>query len=233
MSNHYHQSISQAVKFFWETKDKQMSVSAETSARGSVNGGKQLDGFLKLLKEVGRSAGVPDECMYDINNYLPGYFRSSKDWDFLIISPSGNLLVAIELKSQVGSYGNNFNNRAEESIGTATDFWTAYRDNEFSTIETPWVGYIMLIGDDKKSARPVINHNNHYPVLPEFINASYIDRYRILCEKLMVERLYTHTCLIASSDKDSWRDVTIKLSIDRFIQSLQGYLTGCASEFNR
>ncbi|MBD5312508.1 MAG: hypothetical protein HDS13_10210 [Bacteroides sp.] len=28
---------------------------------------------------------------------------------------SGKLLVLIELKSQVGSYGNNFNNRAEEA----------------------------------------------------------------------------------------------------------------------
>jgi len=50
-----------------------------------------------------------------------GRFRSSKNWDFLVITPRKKLLVAIELKSQVGSYGNNFNNRAEEAIGSAVD----------------------------------------------------------------------------------------------------------------
>ena len=40
----------------------------------------------------------------------------------------GRLLAVIELKSQVGpSFGNNFNNRTEEAIGSAVDFWTAYR----------------------------------------------------------------------------------------------------------
>ncbi|MBD5252770.1 MAG: restriction endonuclease [Barnesiella sp.] len=224
--------VARAITLFWETKDRQLKYSVDTSNRGAVVAGKQLDGFIDLLRHIGRSAGIPDECMFDRNNYLPGYFRSSKDWDFLIISPSGNLLVAIELKSQVGSYGNNFNNRAEEAIGTATDFWTAFRENEFPTYGTPCLGYIMLIGDDDKSSAPVRNHCNHYQVLPEFDNASYIDRYRILCEKLMTERLYTCSCLIASSDKSSYRDISDQLSISRFINSLNGYLIGCAGEFN-
>lgn len=53
---------------------------------------------------------------------MPGYYRATKDWDFLIVSEKGNLVAAIELKSQVGSYGNNLNNRTEESLGSAEDF---------------------------------------------------------------------------------------------------------------
>lgn len=42
------------------------------------------------------------------------------------------MIAAVELKSQVGpSFGNNCNNRTEEAIGTAHDFWTAYREGAF------------------------------------------------------------------------------------------------------
>lgn len=91
----------------------------------------------------------------------------------------------------------------------------------------------MLIGDDEKSTIPVRNYTNHYPVLKEFENASYIDRYKILCEKLMTERLYTSVCLIRTKDAKTFSDVTEGLSIARFTNSLKGYLTGCASEFNK
>lgn len=222
-----------AINFFWKTKNNQLNRSSDSSNRGAVVGGKQLDGFLTLLKEACLSVGVPSECIFDKNNYIPGFFRSSKDWDFIIISPSGKLLVLIELKSQVGSYGNNFNNRTEEALGNATDLWTAYREQEFPTLGTPWVGYLMVIGDDEKSTSPVRNYTNHFPVLKEFDNASYIDRYRILCEKLMTERLYTSACLIRTKNSKTYSDATESLSIVRFIDSLKGYLIGCESEFNR
>jgi len=35
---------------------------------------------------------------------------------------------AIELKSRVGSFGNNVNNRTEEAIGNAADIWRAYEE---------------------------------------------------------------------------------------------------------
>lgn len=165
------------------------------------------------------------------NNYVPGFFRSSKDWDFIIISPKGRLIAIIELKSQIGSYGNNFNNRTEEALGNATDFWTAYRENQFPTRGTPWVGYMMLIGRDNRSITPVRNYTNHYPVRKEFENSSYIDRYRILCEKLMTERLYTASCLLWTSNASTYGCVSDQLSIERFVKSLQGYLIGCKDEF--
>ena len=114
-------NIEQAINFFWDTKNRQLTDSGDTSNRGSVVGGKQMDGFEELLRSVAINAGVPEEYIITDNNYLPGYFRSSKDWDLVIISPSKKLIAAIELKSQIGSYGNNFNNRTEEAIGSAVD----------------------------------------------------------------------------------------------------------------
>lgn len=83
-----------------------LAHSTDKSNRGVVVGGKQLDGFIGILKNLALSVGINESCIYTKNNYLPGYFRSSKDWDFIILTPSNKLLVAIELKSQVGSYGN-------------------------------------------------------------------------------------------------------------------------------
>jgi hypothetical protein len=46
---------------------------------------------------------------------LPGYFRPEKKWDLVIVA-DGQLIAAMELKSQAGpSFGNNFNNRTEEA----------------------------------------------------------------------------------------------------------------------
>lgn len=227
-----HQSLSDAVRQFWDTKSTQLISAESSNSRGSVVGGKQLDGFLTLLKDACISVGIPSSCIYDRHNYVPGFFRSTKDWDLIIISPSGKLIAAVELKSQIGSYGNNFNNRAEEALGSATDLWTAYRERQFLTYGTPWVGYLMLIGYDDKSTVPVRNYENHFAVRPEFINASYIDRYRILLEKLTSERLYTATCLLYTKDRDDFGNVGTEISIERFINSLQGFLIGCLDEFN-
>lgn len=75
-------STAEAVESFWRTKNKQLMRSSDSSNRGAVVGGKQMDGFLKLLRDACLSVGVPPKCIYDNNNYIPGFFRSSKDWDF-------------------------------------------------------------------------------------------------------------------------------------------------------
>ena len=119
MNYNFQHEIKNAIHQFWQTKKNQLAHSTDKSNRGAVVGGKQLDGFIIILKKLALSAGVKENYIYTKNNYLPGYFRSSKDWDFIILTPSKKLLVAIELKSQIGSYGNNFNNRTEEALGSA------------------------------------------------------------------------------------------------------------------
>ena len=97
----YTKLVSKAVKFFWNTKKRQLKDSGDASNRGAVVGGKQMDGFIDLLKKVATDAGVPAKCIITDKNYLPGFFRSSKDWDMLIIAPSGKLIAAIELSSVI------------------------------------------------------------------------------------------------------------------------------------
>ena len=223
MNMDYNNSISSAVKSFWVTKEKQ----------GNVLAGKQLDAFLELLTLVAVDAGVPKECVYLKNNHIPGYYRATKDWDLLIISPKGNLVAAIELKSQVGSYGNNLNNRTEESLGSSEDFWTAFREGSFRCNQSPWLGYMMVVGKDKGSAHVVKVSEPHYEDRPEFKGASYLDRYRILCERLVLEHKYSAVALIATSGKNHYESLCDRISIESFISSFRGHLLGLENEFSK
>lgn len=227
----YSKRIAKAVSFFWKTKKRQLRDSGDTSNRGAVVGGKQMDGFIDLLKHVAQDAGIPSSAIITDQNYLPGYFRSSKDWDMLIIAPTGKLIAAIELKSQVGSYGNNFNNRTEEAIGSAVDLWTAFREGQFPNQQAPWLGWLMVVGRDTASERPVRNYEPFFPVRPEFNDACYLDRYRILCEKLILERHYTSAALLWTRDKNSYGELSPEISVQRFISSFRSYLSGVIDEF--
>lgn len=231
MSYKYENEIKNAILLFWQTKTNQLAHSTDKSNRGAVTGGKQLDGFIVILKKLALSAGVKRNCIFTKNNYLPGYFRSSKDWDFVILTPSRKLLVAIELKSQIGSYGNNFNNRTEEALGSAVDFWTAFRKDQFPHQEAPWLGYLMIVGKDEKSTVSVKNYENHFPVREEFHGTSYLERYKILCQKLIQERHYTSTALLWTNDKEDFGDVEGSISFTSFLNSLYGYIIGHAHEF--
>lgn len=228
----YENLINRAVKYFWDVRISQkLANHTETTNRGAVLGGQQMNGFAEIMKQVAISVGVPENCIVTKGSNIPGYYRSSKNWDFLITAPNGKLITLIEFKSQIGSYGNNFNNRCEEAIGSSVDFWTAFRENLFPNQQAPWLGYLMLVGKDPASTCAIRNQGNLFPLLPEFNNASYIDRYHILCRKLVLERNYTAVALAWTSSDCSFGSVSEELSIEHFIQSFAGYLKGVIYEF--
>lgn len=197
-------SLRKSVRHFWATRSGQVSKqrskgNSDQGERGAVTGGKQMDGFVALVARIVTKCGLPSSCIF-LNSRLelPGYFRPEKKWDLLVVDENV-LLAAIEFKSQVGpSFGNNFNNRSEEAIGTAQDLWTAYREGAFSTSVRPWLGYLMLLEECEKSTSPVAVRESHFPVFSEFVGASYSSRYQILLTKLMRERLYDSTCFLTS-----------------------------------
>ena len=136
----------------------------------------------------------------------------------------GRLLAGIEFKSQVGSFGNNYNNRAEEAIGSATDIWAAYREGAFKPSARPWLGYLMLLEKAPRSLSPVQAREPHFKVFPEFKEASYAKRYEILLTKLVRERLYDAACFLMSNATDGRKGVysepAPELNFQNFIASL-------------
>jgi len=171
--------VREAVKFYWETRAKQTVRQAtfggrDQGLRAAVTGGAQMDGFIELLAKLVIEAGIDRSHIYYRESLeLPGYFRPTKQWDFLVVV-KGQLVAALEAKSQVGpSFGNNFNNRTEEAMGSALDLWTAFREKRFGTETRPWLGYFFLLDDCPKSQAAVGVKEPHFKVFEEFRNSSY------------------------------------------------------------
>lgn len=201
----YQTKTREAVQAFWGNREKarQKQIEAgkvDAGERSGVTAGKNMDGFISLIIDLVNANGLSHAVIHQKRRLLtlPGFFRPTKLWD-LVITHEGRLIAAVELKSHIGpSFGNNCNNRAEEAIGTAHDFWTAYRDGAFGKHPRPFLGWFILVEDAVRSRTPVKERSPHFGVFPEFLNASYLQRYNILCQKLIQENLYTAASVISS-----------------------------------
>lgn len=236
----YESKARTAIRGFWKCRDdacKKQAASGKSDQgeRAGVTAGKNMDGFVSLVADIVRANGLAHAEIHLERAVLtlPGYFRPTKLWDLLVIH-QGELIAAIELKSQVGpSFGNNFNNRAEESIGTAHDFWTAYREGAFGKQPRPFAGWLMLVEDAPKSRAPVKDKSPHFPVSDEFRNASYLKRYDVLCQRLVQEQLYSSATVIASPraaiSSGEYSELSDMTSLKTFVSLLAGHVAAQAS----
>lgn len=220
-----------AIRQFWRTRERQAKTQGaktgqrDRGARSAVTGGAHLDGFADLIRELLVEAGISDAAVHRRTRAeLPGYYRAEKKWDIVVVA-DGRLLATVEFKAQVGpSFGNNYNNRAEEALGNATDYWAAFREGAFQGSPKPWLGYLMLLEDAPGSRNPVSVVEPHFPVFPEFRDASYAKRYEILLLKMVRERLYDAASLILSPSgagrNGSFSEPCPELSFANFAESL-------------
>jgi len=167
--------VSRAVAHYWLTRQEQSqkqstSGRSDQGARSAVTGGAQMDGFISLITDLIVEAGAEKSTIFHSSHLeLPGFFRPTKEWDLLLVKDN-QLVLALEAKSQVGpSFGNNFNNRTEEAMGSALDLWTAYREGAYNKTIKPWLGYVFLLEDCPASRRPVRVQEPHFKVFPEFV----------------------------------------------------------------
>ncbi len=228
-----HRRVAKAVASYWATRRRQSARQGDAGqrdqgARRAVTGGAQMDGFIALLTEVIQEAGIPSQDIFHNTALeLPGYFRPTKEWDLLVVR-HGELILGLESKSQVGpSFGNNFNNRTEEAMGSALDLWTAYREGAFNKAVRPWLGYLFLLEDCEGSRRPVKVKEPHFKVLPEFVEASYGKRYELFCRKLVRERHYDASAFLLSEAKlgmkGAFTEPAVDLTFLQFAQSLAAH----------
>ena len=225
---------------FWGNREKarQKQIEAgkvDAGERAGVTAGKNMDGFIALVIDLVRANGLGHADIHQKRAVLtlPGYFRPTKLWDLLVIN-EGRLIAAVELKSQVGpSFGNNFNNRTEEAIGTAHDLWTAYREGAFGKHPKPFVGWMMMVEDEPASRAPVRDTSPHFPVFKEFQGASYLKRYDILCQRLVQEQLYTTAALLASPrtavTTGEFNALSEMTNLKTFVTTLAGHIAAEAA----
>lgn len=201
-----------------------------------MTGGAQMNGFINLVRDLLCESGLQQAHIYcEKHVEIPGWYRPEKKWDLLIVSDS-KLIAGIEFKSQVGSFGNNYNNRTEEAIGSAVDIWAAYREGAFKPSARPWLGYLMLLEEAPASVSRVRAREPHFKVFPEFKEASYARRYEILLTKLVRERLYDAACFLMSNAKDGPRgrysEPAAELGFQNFVASLMAKAIAIANTEN-
>lgn len=239
----YETKAREAVQAFWGNREKarQKQIEAgkaDQGERAGVTAGKNMDGFIALVIDIVKANGLAHAQIHQQRAVLtlPGYFRPTKLWDLLVIH-KGQLIAAIELKSQVGpSFGNNFNNRTEEAIGTAHDLWTAYREGAFGKQPRPFVGWMMLVEDAAASRAPVRDSSPHFAVFKEFQGASYLKRYDLLCQRLVQEQLYTTAALMTSprsaAESGEYAGLSDMTSFKTFVTSLAGHVAAEAARLS-
>ena len=233
MNKSLQRRVGEAIKLFWLTRERQgvqqgsASGMRDVGLRAAVTGGKHLDGFTEICRDLFIENGVPEvHVFWRTRKELPGFYRPEKNWDLVVVADE-QLLAVIEFKAQVGpSFGNNFNNRVEEAIGNATDLWAAYREGAFKPSSRPWLGYVFILEDCPKSRAPVKVKQPHFAVFPEFADASYSERYEIFLTKLLRERLYDGACLLLTKKTDGKRgrftSPSEELSFTAFAAALAG-----------
>ena len=238
--------LANAVKHFWKTRGsqhaKQGAVSGKKDAgtRGAVTGGKHADGFVELIAAIVRHAGLKNveiRTAVKKQRTLPGYFRPAKEWDLVVLSGK-DLVAVVEVKSQVGSFGNNFNNRVEEALGNATDFWHAYSRGLYTPSTRPWLGYLFMLQDSPGSSGPTKRINlAPYAVDDKFQELSYAKRYEEVCLRLVRERLYDAACFFTSGSLDGlkgkFNQPNAELAVRNFALSLHARASAFAQVSQR
>ena len=238
----YQVRLAAAVRQFWKTRARQDARQGKTTGerdagnRTAVTGGKHLDGFVQLVQDVLVESGLSRVSVHTRKRdvALPGFFRPTKEWDLIAVHDK-RLLAIVEFKSQVGSFGNNFNNRVEEALGNATDLHTAYREGAFKPSPAPWLGYLMLLQQVPESTKPVTVKEPHFSVLRAWRGTpSYAKRYELFCQRLVRERLYDAACFLLSEEergRDGWyTEPSDELTFQDFAASLKGRVTALVQQ---
>jgi hypothetical protein len=250
-----------AIKHWWKSKSVNAKGIAQVQGgtRDSNLRGDTMDGFRDVIIERLLSIGVSRDDIYFgsqlavLASNLPSYFRATKNWDVVVckeahhkrlVDPNAGdtmLIATIEFKSQEKSIGNNQNNRIEESIGNAHDFWASYENRNFLRLTPrPWLGYLFVgrYGDEDelktvKIRQPII------PVDPVFAGAdpaarsrgtnfpgpSYADRYKIFLERVIAKKLYDGACFLVTHEAiakqvPNYRVLFPQLSGEQFLDAL-------------
>lgn len=239
--------LQKAVQSYWDAraknKEKQVeSGKIDAGTRGEVTGGTQMGALEVLVSDILCEAGLK---RLDVRTRtaleLPGYFRATKKWDLIVVS-EGQLVLAMEFKSQAGkSIGNNVNNRSEEAVGSAKDLWTAYREGRFGEgAPTPFLGYLFLLEDRANVKEPVANKEPYFEVdsafrgpaapvtkggVTKYKGVSYAERYELLCRRLVLERIYNAACFLMATNAKSTviSQPSQDLTFARFAAALRGH----------
>jgi hypothetical protein len=227
-----HQRVRAALEVMWATRriqaEKQIEAGrVDAGVRGEATGGRHMDAFAALLGELASAAGYETADIRMRKGIdVPGFYRPTKQWD-VVVTRRDRLCAAVELKSIAGSFSKNLNNRTEEALGSATDVWAAFKEGTLGA-NPPWLGYLFVIRSAPASTVPVKVRRAVRPIDTVFERTSYVDRYGILCERMVRERVYSGAAYIAADEAGgTYSEPVDDLGFASFSRAFFGHLVGC------
>lgn len=235
-----------AINHWWTSKGSATSK-AQGGTRDANLHGKTMDGFAEVIRKFLVEMGVNKDHIFSgghltkTPSILPSYFRPSKNWDLIVlgnsrfhpaVGDSGDqpiLYAAVEFKSQDKSIGNNQNNRLEESIGNAHDFWVTYAHSGFARqLPKPWLGYLFVGKYDPASDNtPVRVKQPHFLAMDVFrkedqdtaeifSGPSYAERYKLFMKQSVGARLYDAGAFIVTDDTIKRKNPNHRIPLPEF-----------------
>jgi len=143
-------------------------------------------------------------------------------------------MAALKFKSQVGpSYGNNANNRAEESVGDGPRFLDCLSGGSLwpAAPAIPWMGCSRRGRAGCSLADP--RHFSSLSSVPRVPRRLDLKRSELLCERLVKEKLYTATAAVASPltavETVEYADLSELSSLRNFVTSFAAHIAAEAS----
>jgi len=231
----FKKDLDAALRALWRMRAKAREKSKEKTGRGEATAGKHMDPLSALLKQFIVDAGLKDAQFFeDRRAALPGYFRPLKTWD-LVVKYGDALAIAIELKSQIGSYGNNFNNRIEEALGSAVDLHYSYTEGSLqshlvknqSRALPPFRGWLMVFPYVEETIAPKkIPYTPLFPIDDAFLVkeknkrpqlTAYEARYREFVQRVMAQRLYDAAAIVFTAPEEGYLS---DYNLDNFLSLL-------------
>jgi hypothetical protein len=225
-----------ALAELWRMRQAAREKSKEKSGRGEATSGRHMDPLSTLLVRFIRESGLEGAEFYmDRRAALPGYFRPIKTWDLAVVR-DGALIMALELKSHIGSYGNNFNNRVEEALGSAVDLGTALVEGVLrehvpnvagTGVMKPFRGWLMVLPWEEATEKTTkVPFTPLFPLDPAFLAkddrhlVSYADRYKLFVQRTVLKGHYDAAALILSRPHS---EDYASYNLDVFLRGLFAY----------
>ncbi|WEV59071.1 endonuclease [Bifidobacterium sp. ESL0728] len=208
-----------------EAKEQQETHGqADQGNREGITSGKHLDKLAELIADDLVKKGFDKDGIHIKRGELsiPGWFRPTKAWD-IVAFHENELVAAVELKTINSSFGNNANNRVEESLGSAVDAQTASSENLLgNSAVPPALGYVMLVRDCEDSRKITKPKSKFYSIDQVFNNKSYLDRFQILCTRLRQKNMYNAVWLaFVNPEKGTVEEPSKDLTYEKFIATLK------------
>lgn len=184
--------IQKLLEDFWGAKNaavRQLAAAGLSNTGAQSRNAKHMASLGLFVGRMFIDAGLKASDV-KIGGVIPGYYRRSKNWD-VVATYKGHLVALVELKSQVGSEGNNGNNRIEEALGNVYDASTAQELNEaFGTLPI-WTAFCIAFGSSPADAKPSRAPRSLFPLDPIFDNMTYPRQWEIAVERFVQTGAYS------------------------------------------